>query len=66
MIQVETIAQYKIINYIQKHFNIEDIQLEIAGPDRIKITDKNKESMTFSINLNNDILDADTWEVLGK
>lgn len=45
--RVDTIEQYKILEYIKENFYIEDLQLKLIDRFNIEITDKNNETMIF-------------------
>jgi len=62
----QTIAQYKILDFINRNFVSGSVSIELVGADKVKITDTNKESMTLSININYQIFNYDTKEILGE
>lgn len=61
-----TRAQEMIINYINQQFVPGSVEIIPIGESHVKITDKNKESLTFTVNIFGDIIDADTNNVVAK
>ena len=57
-----TIAQYLIVRWINKNFI--GVEIELIAPDIVEITDRKGEHMKLSININQEILDYDTREIL--
>ena len=60
----DTIAQYLIVKWINKNFI--GVDIELLAPDIVKITDRDGASMRLSININQEIMDYDTREILGR
>lgn len=58
-----TIAQQSIQKYILKNFHASGVALLPVGKDCVKVTDVNGESMTLTMNLFRDIMDADTKSI---
>lgn len=54
---VDTINQYKVLDYLKKNLNISAFQIFLYDKDTIKVIDKNKERAYFRY-------DEDTKEVL--
>lgn len=46
-IKVNTIEQFHIIQEIKKHFDMDEITLELVDKNTITVTDKNEDSITF-------------------
>lgn len=46
--KVETVEQYKALQFIKENFNIEAIELELIDKCSIGITDKNNDRMIVS------------------
>lgn len=61
-----TRAQNMIIKYINQQFVPGSVTIIPVGESHVKITDKNKESLTFTVNIFGDIIDADTNNVVAK
>lgn len=61
-----TIAQFKILDFIQRNFEAGSIKTELVGADKVKITDTNGKSITLSINVQYQVFDYDTKEILGE
>lgn len=59
-----TIAQYIICRWIDNHFI--EVDTELIAPDIVKMTDAKGESVLLSININNQILDYETREILSR
>lgn len=59
-----TIAQYIICRWIDNHFIRADT--ELIAPDIVKMTDAKGESVLLSININNQILNYETREILSR
>ena len=47
MIKVRTIEQFKILDFLQKNFLIENLEIIIVNNNTLKITDKKKDSLIF-------------------
>lgn len=47
---VDTISQYKILDYLKKNLNINKFQVYLVDPDNIKIIDKENEHLYFNYN----------------
>jgi hypothetical protein len=60
----KSIAQYIILRWIDKNFI--GVDTELIGSDKVKMTDCKGESMTLTINIFEEIMNADTREILGK
>lgn len=60
-----TNVQKSIMDYINKNFITGSLETELVGEDKIKATDHMGDSMTLTMNLQGDILDADTKKVYG-
>ena len=58
-----TRAQNMIVNYINQQFVPGSVTIIPVGESHVKITDKNKESLTFTVHIFGDIIDADTLSV---
>lgn len=43
----KTVQQYKIMQYIQEHFCIDEFAIDLEAPEAVKITDKIGESLIF-------------------
>lgn len=48
MFKVDTVEQYKILQFIKKNFDMNYVSLELIGKNEIKVTDKNNDSLNFS------------------
>lgn len=59
-----TIAQYIICRWIDNHFIGADT--ELIASDIVKMTDAKGESVLLSININNQILNYETREILSR
>lgn len=59
-----TIAQYIICRWIDNHFIGADT--ELVAPDIVKMTDAKGKSILLSLNINNQILDYETREILSR
>lgn len=59
-----TIAQYIICRWIDNHFI--GVNTECIALDIVKMTDTNGESILLSINIDNQILDYETREILSR
>lgn len=57
-----TNLQSDILQYLSIQFK--GCHYDLIGDDKVKVTDRNGESMTFTCNLYGDIMDADTKEIL--
>lgn len=51
-----TRAQNMIVNYINQQFVPGSVTIIPVGESHVKITDKNKESLTFTVNIFGDII----------
>ena len=60
----QTIAQYKIMRWIDKHFM--NVLIEPQKADSVKITDSVGESITITINGTGDVIDALSGEILDR
>lgn len=58
-----TKVQESIREYIYKNFHPESVLLFPKGEDQIRIIDKTGASMTLTMNLFGDIMDADTKKI---
>ena len=47
---VDTISQYKILDYLKKNLNINEFQVYLVDPDNIKILDKENNIVDFNYN----------------
>lgn len=47
---VDTISQYKILDYLKKNININEFQVYLVDPDNIKIIDKENKHLYFNYN----------------
>lgn len=47
---VDTISQYKILDYLKKNLNINEFQVYLVDPDNIKIIDKENKHLYFNYN----------------
>lgn len=45
--QVNTIEQFKVLAYLKKHFNLDEVSLYLCDRFTIKFTDKNSEQAYF-------------------
>lgn len=61
-----TRAQNMIVNYINQQFVPGSVTIIPVGESHVKITDKNKESLTFTVNIFGDIIDADTNKIIAE
>lgn len=59
-----TIAQYIICRWIDNYFI--GVDVELIAPDIVKMTDAKGESVLLSININNQILNYETREILSR
>ena len=59
-----TIAQYIICRWIDNHFIGADT--ELIASDIVKMTDAKGKSILLSLNINNQILDYETREILSR
>lgn len=59
-----SIAQYIILRWIAANFI--DVTTELIGRDKVRMTDRTGESMNLTINIHEDIMNADTREILGR
>lgn len=50
MIKANTIEQFKVLEYIQKNFQIDKITITILDNTTLKVTDANNESLKFKWN----------------
>ena len=57
-----TEAQRMIIKYVDENFIKGSVRVELQGLSEVKITDWKKVSMTLTINLYCDIMDAETGQ----
>lgn len=55
--------QESIREYIYKNFHPDTVVLSMEGEECIKVTDGSGESMTLTMNLFGDIMDADTKSI---
>ena len=60
----QTIAQYKIMRWIDEHFT--DVKIKPQKADSVKITDSVGESITITINGTGDVIDALSGEILDR
>ena len=60
----QTIAQYKIMRWIEEHFI--DVLIEPQEADSVKITDSVGESITITINGTGDVIDTLSGEILDR
>lgn len=60
----QTIAQYKIMRWIDKHFM--NVLIEPQKADSVKITDSVGESITITINGTGDVIDALSGKILDR
>ena len=49
-IQVETIEQFKVLSYLKRTFNLDEIELYLYDKTTIKLIDKNKVQAYFKYN----------------
>lgn len=61
-----TRTQNMIVNYINQQFVPGSVTIIPVGESHVKITDKNKESLTFTVNIFGDIIDADTNKIIAE
>lgn len=61
-----TRAQNMIVNYINQQFVPGSVAIIPVGESHVKITDKSKESLTFTVNIFGDIIDADTNKIIAE
>ena len=47
---VDTISQYKILDYLKRNLNIYEFQVYLVDPDNIKILDKENKHLYFNYN----------------
>jgi len=47
---VDTISQYKILEYLKEHLNIDEFKIYLVNKDNIKVVDTNKEYLYFNYN----------------
>ena len=47
---VDTISQYKILDYLKKNLNINEFQVYLIDRDNIKIVDKENKHLYFNYN----------------
>lgn len=59
-----TRAHIVLKKWIEKNFVMEDIQIEFPDSSSVTITDRIGESMTVTLNLFCDIIEADTGKIL--
>jgi len=45
--QVDTVEQFKVLAYLKKEFNLNEVELYLYNRDTIKLIDKNKEQAYF-------------------
>jgi len=45
---VDTISQYKILEYLKKHLNIDEFKIYLVDRDNIKVVDKLDDELYFS------------------
>lgn len=45
--QVETVEQFKVLEYLKKEFNLNEVELYLYNRDTIKLIDKDKEQAYF-------------------
>lgn len=60
----QTIAQYKMMRWVDEHFM--NVLIEPQKDDSMKITDSVGESIIITINGTGDIIDAFSGEILGR
>ena len=53
--KVETVEQYKIMVFINAHFNKSEFKIELISSNCIRLTDKNNDSMDFSYSEGNEV-----------
>lgn len=58
-----TAVQKSIQKYIDANFYPGSVELTLVGNDKIKVTDKEENNMTLSLNLYGDIIDTDTESI---
>lgn len=61
-----TRVQNMIVNYINQQFVPGSVIIIPVDESHVKITDKNKESLTFTVNIFGDIIDADTNKIIAE
>lgn len=57
-----TNLQSDILQYLSIQFK--GCHYDLIGDDKVKVTDRNGKSITFTCNLNGDIIDANTKKIL--
>ena len=45
--QVDTVEQFKVLDYLKKEFNLNEVELYLYNKDTIKLIDKDKEQAYF-------------------
>lgn len=60
----QTIAQYKIMRWIDEHFT--DVEIKPQKADSVKITDSVGGCMIITINATGDVVDALSGEILDR
>jgi len=45
---VDTISQYKILEYLKKHLNVDEFKVYLVDRDNIKVVDKLDDELYFS------------------
>ena len=60
----KSIAQYIILRWIAANFT--DVTTELIGCDKVRMTDRTGESVNLTINIHEDIMNADTREIIGR
>jgi hypothetical protein len=61
-----TKAHIILHQYINKKFHEGAVKIQDIGQDEVKLTDCNGETMTLTMNIYCDIMDADTKQVYAK
>lgn len=46
--KVKTVNQFKVLEFIEKNFNLDMIRLELVDDDSIRVIDSKNESMLFN------------------
>lgn len=53
-----------LVAYVNDNFVPGSVEIEPVGTDRLRITDTSGESMTFTMNIFCDVMDAETQKIL--
>ena len=60
----QTLAQYLILKWVNE--NCIAASTVLLAPDIVEITDRNGKRMRFSLNINQEIINYDTKEILSR